>query len=361
MLQLFEYELPFRSVFQTGSSSFKTRKGTLIHYQEEGADFVVEASPLPGFSRESLPGVKRVLLNQQNFIEEFLSGDLSKQKIRNLANVKQLDLPSVQFGLSFLGLSVLAHREEKTFYELFDQKPVKRLSINDVIGSGTIDEMRAQIETSVNNGFQTLKIKAPHPVDELASLLETIHANHPDVRFRIDANQSWPKSEVKNNSDAFKHLPVAYIEEPCKIEVLSEIREVQEKSSLPVALDESITSIKDLRQALETFPNLVLVIKPMLIGNFLEIHETISRYRSSFKHIVVTTTLESKIGRSMIALTASLLGDQTMSHGLHTGHLFADDLLPDFTIKKGSIKNLRENPALQSLSQLKTSFLKNLG
>jgi len=103
-----------------------------------------------------------------------------------------------------------------------------------------------------------------------------------------------------------------------------------------------------------------IIMKPVLLGNILEIYETISQYRSNFKHTVVTTTLESNIGRSMIASTASLIGDPKMSHGLHTGHLFADDLLPDFEIKNGLINNLLKNPAVESFSQIKTSYIKQL-
>lgn len=361
MLQLFEYQLPFRNSFQTGSSTFKNRKGVLLHYQEEDTDFVVEASPLPGFSRESIFEVKQILLDQKKFIEDFLSGELSLQKVRNLAKIKVLDLPSIQFSLSFLGLSILAYRQSKSIYDLLDKRPSKRILINDVIGYGSIEQMKNQLESSIENDFKTIKIKAPHPVDDLAELLSSIHKKHPNIQFRIDANRSWPKSKVKQNSKKLQHLPVEYIEEPCKINNLSEIKEIQKISSLPVALDESVSTIKELEEVAEKYSNLVLVIKPMLLGNFLEIHETISCFRSSSKQIVVTTTLESKIGRSTMASAASLIGDQQMGHGLHTGHLFADDLLPDFKIKNGSITNLQENPAIQSLSQIKTSYLKNLG
>ncbi len=361
MLQLFEYELPFRTAFQTGSSKFKSRKGVLLYYQEEGTDFVVEASPLPGLSRESFSEVKHTLFNKKTFIDDFLRGEITFGKIRNLSNIKALDLPSIQYSLSFLALSILAYRRGETMYGLFDKKPPQQIQINDVIGHGSTREMKNQIKSSIEKGFRTIKIKAPHPVDELAELLTLIYKNHPEVQFRIDANQSWPISELNNNCKKLEHLPIEYIEEPCRWKDLSEIEEIQKISSIAIALDESVSTINELKKVLAEFPTLVLIIKPMLIGNFLEIHETISPFRSSFKQTVVTTTLESKIGRSTIALTASLFGDQQMSHGLYTGHLFADDLLPDFEIENGSIKNLRTNPAIQSISQIKTSFIKNLG
>lgn len=361
MLQLFEYELPFRTAFQTGSSDFRTRKGVLIHYREAEIDFVAEASPLPGFSRESFTEVRQTLLDQKKQIENFLESELSFQNIRDLANIKEFDPPSVQFSLSFLSLSIMANRRKKTLFDLFKQQAPQKIPVNDVIGHGPVQEMQNQMEISIQQGFQVLKIKAPHPLGELVTLLNRIHTNHPGIQFRIDANQTWPKEELKKNCDLLRHLSIEYIEEPCKIDDIADIEEIREISSLPIALDESVSTISQLRKVLKLFPDLTVIIKPMVLGNFLEIHETISQFRSSFKQIVVTTTLESRMGRSMIASAASLIGDPQIRHGLHTGHLFADDLLPDFEIENGSIINLPKNPATKSFSDIKTSYLKNLG
>ena len=361
MLQLFEYELPFRSSFQTGSSEFKTRKGVLLHYREGEIDFVVEASPLPGFSRESFSDVRQTLLDQKKQVENFLKDELNIQTIRNLTSVKELGQPSVQFSLSFLSLSVLANRQGKTIYDLFGQQTPQKILMNDVIGHGPVQEMQHQIEESIQEGFQVLKIKAVQPLDELASLLRIIHKKHPGVQFRLDANQSWPKENSSKNFALLKNLPIEYIEEPCRINDWTDVGEIQKISPFPIALDESISTIDELNKALKQFPDLTIILKPVLLGNFLEIHETIFRFRSSFKKIVVTTTLESKIGRSIIASAASLIGDHQMRHGLHTGHLLTDDLLPDFEIENGSIINLPNNPAIKSFSDIKTSYFKNLG
>jgi O-succinylbenzoate synthase len=360
MLQLFEYELPFQTAFKTGSSEYKTRKGVLLHYRYNNLDFLSEASPLPGFSKESPDKVLQSLTDQIKWIEEFLDGNLDLQSIRELTDIKKLDLPSIQFGISFLSISVLAKREGKTVYELLDKSPPKKILINDVIGHSTTPEMKRNIESSIKKGFKVLKIKAPYPLKELPSLIGSIHEQYPDIKFRMDANQSWPRSELRTIFSLLNHLPIEYIEEPCPIRNLSDLEKIQSESNIPIALDESISTIPRLKKVLNLYPKLVLIIKPMVLGNILKIHETISQFRSNSKQIVVTTTLESKIGRSMTAATASLIGDPKMRHGLHTGHLLADDLLPDFKIENGSIRNDQQNTGNDSFSQIKTSYLKKL-
>ena len=198
MLQLFEYELPFRSVFKTGSSEFKTRKGVLIHYCENNIDFVSEVSPLPGFSRETFRAVQQSLLSQKRWIEDFLREDFTIQNIRDLNEVSELNLPSIQYGLSFLSLSILANRRGKSIYHLFKKKPPQEILINDVIGHASVQQMKNQILTSIKNGFKVLKIKAPYPLDELLPLLNSIQKDHPGVHFRLDANQSWPRTELSD-------------------------------------------------------------------------------------------------------------------------------------------------------------------
>ncbi|WP_234572352.1 enolase C-terminal domain-like protein [Rhodohalobacter sp. 614A] len=361
MLQLFEYELPFRSPFKTGSATFKTRKGILIHYEKNDVDLVAEAAPLPGFSEESYEDVKHVLVNQKKFIQDFLESDLTLDHIRDLAENPDLKYPSIQFPLSYLSLSLLAEKKGKTIYDLFRTIPANAIQVNDVIGYSSIEKMEENLEQSVLNGFKCIKIKAKHPVDKLASLLSRIQKKYPSVHFRLDANQSWPVSSIEKNCGLLRNLHIEYIEEPTHVEDLQNLKQLQKNCSVPLALDESVSSIKNLKFVLKNHPEIFVIIKPMLLGNILKIYETILEFRGSCKYIVCTTALESSIGRSMVATTTSLLGDQNLSHGLNTGHLFANDLLPDLEIKNGSLKHHQYKHRTKSFKSIKTTHLKKLG
>lgn len=361
MLQLFEYDLPFRSPFKTGSVAFVNRNGILIRFKNSWIDIVAEAAPLPGFSKESFGDVKQALLEQKEFIQEFLEGDLTLKKIRELDQIIDLNFPSIQFALSFLALSVLTEKVGKTVYDLFKTIPAGTLEVNDVIGHSEIENMQKEIEKSVQRGFKVIKIKALHPIDELASLLSQIQEKYPSILFRLDANRSWPVSYLEKNCGQFRNLRIQYIEEPVFIESPDSIKGLQNKCSIPIALDETVNTIETLKNVLKKYPDVYVIIKPMLLGNILNIHETISQFRSSFKQIVCTTALESSIGRSMVATTAYLTGDQNLSHGLNTGHLFTTDLLPDLEIENGSLKHLHKNTGTRSFQGIKIAHLKKLG
>lgn len=360
MIQLFEYEIPFRTPFKTGATVYNNRRGILIRYQNNNMDIAAEAAPLPGYSRESLTQVKECLQSNKRNIENFLEQDLNFQQIRELDKNEDLNLASVQFALSFLALSVLATQKGKTVYDLFRKSPSASLKVNGVVGDGEIQTMEMNILNSIQKGFDTIKIKAVHPVHELAGLLTTIQNRYPTVSFRLDANQSWPLSELGKNCGLFNKLRIQYIEEPTKIQSLDEIQKIREICPVPVALDESVQSIRALKTALKTYPGITVVLKPMILGNILTIHETTTQIRSSSTYIVFTTSLESMVGRSMVASAATLMGDPDMAHGLNTGHLFADDVLPDFKIKNGLIKNHQNHFAVTPFQHIETKHLKKL-
>jgi len=85
----------------------------------------------------------------------------------------------------------------------------------------------------------------------------------------------------------------------------------------------------------------------MLTGNLLQLSQRIDEARPDRKGVVVTTSLESAIGREMVRLIASTLGDPELDHGLNTGSLFREDLL------KNSRRNeTRFRPNLSSDTRL---------
>lgn len=359
MLQYFQYEIPFRTPFKTASKIYHFRKGVILHYKNEKIDLFTEASPLPGFSRESIEDVRDSLLQNQESILHLLEGVNDFNQIRDLQELDELNLPSVQFSLSMLSLFLLAEKKQKTIFDLF-KKSLPSLKVNDIVGDSSISQMENRITESIQKGFQVIKIKAVHPINELAALLNKIQEKYPSVTFRLDGNQSWPRNSLKMNCKLFGNVQIQYVEEPVAIDKLNDIPGIQNSCCFPVAFDETVRDISSLKTLLQMSQTPYIIIKPMLLGNIFKIHETITEIRSSSKQIVCTTSLESMIGRSMVAIAASLIGDPNVSHGLNTGDLFATDLLPDFNIKNGLIKDHQLNLTAKSFQGIKTEHLKKL-
>lgn len=356
MLQFYEFTLPFHSVFKTGAGDFLQRSGILIHFRDQSTHILAEASPLPGFSRESLGEVKKLCISYKEDIDHFLLSDFSVSRLRSfLENLPAV--PSFQFALSYLGLEIISERRKVPFHLLL-QRPFKRnLKVNDVIGAGDINHIQSKIEEGMERGINTFKIKAPYPVEQLAEDLEQVHKKFPGIKFRLDANQTWPVQKLDEISSLFVNLPVEYIEEPVSTFGPEKLSDIISACRIPIALDESISSLSMVGSALKNYPETTLIIKPSLFGNLFDLIETISRFSTLLSNIIITTTIEARIGRSMIASIASVTGDPEKAHGLNTGHLLRYDLLDDFTISEGVLELPESGRWKHSPADINTNLL----
>ncbi|MEX2456631.1 MAG: o-succinylbenzoate synthase [Balneolaceae bacterium] len=332
MVSLHSFQLPFKKPFITGKETFMVREGIIIRFQDDTVDAISEASPLPGFSVESLDEVQRFLIENSTSLNTFFETDFTlddlHQKLSSLPNS-----PSLQFALSTLGIEIICQRRKITLSDLFDQPFNSSIQINAVIGAGSATDLANQIQSGIKDGFTVFKVKVGSELHHLPKTLSTLYKQFPDISFRLDANGSWPLNKVSEFSDAFKNLPIEYIEEPANYQSDEELEKIIQKCSLPVALDESLKDIESLLHFSSNEKIAAFVIKPQLFGSILNLFVTFQRRNHLIHKCVFTTLLESVIGRNIVGLMAGLMGSSTKAHGLHTGTLFDEDIASNLPIK----------------------------
>ncbi len=356
MIKTYTYSLPFTAPFKTGKSVFNNREGVIVRYSYD-VDVVTEAAPLPGFSNETLDVVKTFFSNHTDSISGFFDSNYALDEISPFLSSLP-NLPSAQFALSMMALLILSERKNCTIDELLQIRSVPdSVLVNTVVGLGSEEHVLSQIELASKQGFGTIKLKVSDSPAELAAVLRKASKKFPDITFRLDANQSWPPEKAEEYIAYFKDLPVEYIEEPVAISSPDELEKIISNSPLPVALDESITNLQSLEFALKNFPDTVIIIKPTFFGNFIQLAETISRYRSSFEQIVVTTALEAALGRAMVNEAAFLIGGRNLAHGLNTGSMLAKDLFDGERILNGKISSADRVSKKLQFDQLNQALL----
>ena len=359
MINLYSYRLPFKKPFQTGADRYTHRQGVLIQFSDTSFEILSEAAPLPGFSADSLKEVITLLKNLVSELNTFLKSNLSPVELNHFIRNK-IPLPSAAFAVSYLGLNLLSKRNRVDLGELLNSGIRHRIQVNDVIPIQPVKETETQIRKSYKNGFRTFKLKADKTVDSTIHLLQNLHLeDFSDITFRIDANRSWTPDQFLSSIEELSRFPVEYIEEPLSIENLSKLKSMANASSIPIALDESILNLEDLAAKLDFFEDDFFIIKPMRFGNLFDLFETISSRRTHLNRVVVTTMLESAVGRAMCASLAGLIGDPSLAHGLNTGQYFEHDLI--VTGKGSPILNLPDSGFFDfSISRLNTDFIQKL-
>lgn len=341
MVSLYSYQLPFKKPFKTGKGTFTNRGGIIIRFLDDAVDAISEASPLPDFSVESLDEVRDFLTENSSTLNTFFESDFNldtlQQKLSSLPKT-----PSLQFALSTLGVEIICQRREISLSKLFDQPFNSNILVNAVIGAGSAEDITNQVQSGIDDGFSVFKVKVRPELKNIPETLSNVHKQCPDITFRLDANGSWPLSKVSKFSDAFKNLPIEYIEEPAIYQSDEELEQIINECSLPVALDESLKEIESIHHYSSNEKIGAFVIKPQFFGSILNLFVTFQRQNHLINKCVFTTLLESAVGRNIVGLMAGLFGSSTKAHGLHTGVLLDNDIASD-SVRNGQFT---QNPSI---------------
>lgn len=329
----YKYRLPFAEMVQNSKTTFGSRQGIILEYIKDGFTYWGEAAPLPGYSRESLEEVEALLHDHKEAIETALGNDDPVKAVKPFYDEADPLPPSLQFGLDSLAYQIEADKEKVSLQQLLFHKNREQIPVNTLISLHS-DKLLNTLERHVGEGFKTVKFKIGIDFAQELKKLNGIRSQYPDLNIRLDLNQGWTLKEALQNSPKLSPLDIEYCEEPLA-KVTPENYEILSKhTDLPLALDESVVRC-------DFWPNLLpytsfVILKPMLLGNFNKIFETKRLADTLNNRTVFTTSLESGIGRHIIAILTSGLGTEKTGQGLATGKLLARDVYRDYkNLKNG--------------------------
>ncbi|MCD6120288.1 MAG: hypothetical protein J7K04_00455 [Spirochaetales bacterium] len=183
------------------------------------------------------------------------------------------------------------------------------------ISYGSLQDMADAVEKS---SYDTIKIKVgfPDDIERLKNILRiiTVKGSHSGLTIRLDANQGWNLDEALKKTESLNYLKEEYrghgiafemLEEPLKAP-FSDIEKIAEKSSIPVFLDESIKSAKDLSELSKTAQNVAgIVVKTGKAGGPLKTLELIRKARSAGFKVMIGGFIESSLGTTASAFLAA--------------------------------------------------------
>lgn len=360
MFEAYSYHLPFKEPFLTGNGSYSERSGFILRYSNDSTDALSESAPLPGFSPDSFTDTQEAIRQFRKEITSFFVSDFTAGQVTGFL-AKLPSLPSLHFGLSALAIDILCQRKNCTVPELLDTPFHKMLNVNTVIGRGTESELFSKIEELVKNRFSTFKFKVGNKPKALSQMLRRVHQKFPHLTIRLDANGSWGEENLESFSKYFEGLPVEYIEEPVHIKSRTELALTAARCRLPLALDESIKNTKMLKSFAKIPGVEAWIIKPMLFGNIFGLSVTLRELKSLHNRVIVTTLLETAVGRRTVGVLAGCTGAPNRAHGLNTGSVLANDLIHEQWIRNGIIEQKPSIGFGLRFNELDTSHLNIVG
>lgn len=308
-----------------------------------------EAAPLVGLSPDYREGFEKIISAQlEKLAKETWAEDLDSV-LHQVKSRVSFDLPSLRFGVEMALLDWIQGGKKRFFFNpFFDQK--KPIPINGLIWMGDRDFMLEQIDQKLKEGFDCIKMKiGAIDFEQELALLSYIRKQYSkeQITLRVDANGAFSPMEAMNKLTQLAEWDIDSIEQPIRAGQWAEMRKLCRETPLPIALDEELIGTKEKELLLDILKPQHIILKPTLLGGFLETQQWISLAEERGIGWWMTSALESNIGLNAISQLASSY-DPQIPQGLGTGKLYHNNLSSPLEIQKGQIRygdEVWENPS----------------
>lgn len=329
------YSTKLKKPFKTSGTTITSREGFILILKSSSKSIGIgEAAPLPEFGSETYLETEQAL---QNFNLK-LSIDLNNIEESITDNLKYYNnLPSLKSGLELAILKLICAERSTNIPSLLNRKFTQSVNINGVIGLVSAKEAKAVSIILVKKGFKTLKVKTGRKdFEEDLSVIKKIRDSvDSEILLRIDSNAAWNKDEAAEYLKKLEPFNIQYAEQPVKN--LDDFIFLKDKTSIPLAADESIRRFEDAEKAVITKSVDFIILKPMMLGGIVPTLKIADLGKENGIKPIVTSSFEGVIGR-IGAVNAAALVNNNLAHGLATTDYFAEVNIPDpFPIVEGRI------------------------
>lgn len=362
------YRLRFRRPFATASITHAVREGYLVRLTtRDGAFGLGEAAPLPGHGGEPLDAVLPALRALAGALREAI-GDVNggngspetpdvwravMSRLRALAP----DAPAACAAVDLALADLAARRAGLPLARWLSPDARGSVELNATIGADDPDITAEQARAAVAAGYRTLKLKVLGDDDraDLARVARVRDVVGDGVRLRLDVNGAWDEVHALIMLPVMSIHGLEYVEQPvpardAAVDIPSLAR-VRAASPVPIAADEVLLLPGGLAAVIATRAADVLILKPALMGGLARVWDIAVDLQGKTEaedlpsatgeddapDIVITTSLDSAIGRLGALHLAAALPGLTRACGLATGGLLAEDVAATPEVRRGEM------------------------
>jgi O-succinylbenzoate synthase len=249
--------------------------------------------------------------------------------------------PSLLFGLETAFID-WKNGGTGDFFDTPFSRGEQSIPINGLVWMGSESFMHEQIEQKLEQGFSCIKMKVGAiDFETEINLLESIRKryNAAQITLRVDANGAFSLQEVDEKLQRLADLEIHSIEQPIAVGQHTALRDLCERTPLPIALDEELIPVCESQQraALLAFVKpQYIILKPSLHGGFSGCLEWIELAEENNIPWWMTSALESNIGLNAIAQFTATFNPE-IPQGLGTGGLYETNFETRLAIENGAL------------------------
>ena len=343
-ITLYHLRMPLVSAFETSFGRIQTRDCVLVEAFSNGSVGYGEcpADRDPGYSYETVGTALHIL--QEFLIPTILGQEISTvQDLQNRLSVVRGHLMA-KAGLEMSVWDLLGKSEGKSLSKLLGGVR-QRVEVGVSVG---IQESPVKLVEAVQRyldlGYRRVKIKIKPGRD--VGDVRAVRQAFPQLRLQVDANSAYTLASA-HSLLPMDDLELLLIEQPLAEDDLWDHRQLQSMFVTPICLDESITSLRLARQALDMKSCQVINIKPGRVGGLsqgLAIHDLCLGQGIP---VWCGGMLETGVGRASNLAMASLPGFILPADISATDRYYMEDITVErFVLNPDSTISVPESPGL---------------
>jgi o-succinylbenzoate synthase len=291
---------------QSAAGAWPVRSGLLVELSQGPFRGLGEASPLPGYSPDSIEESEQALgaLNIAA-LEEAMHMEQTRTALRAVAQLLPTSLPAARTALETAALDLLARQRDLPAAALLGAEPGARRPLAYLLGTPGPDGLAVMNQAKMA-GYQHFKLKLGRPghLDtELAAVRELRRTLGAVPRLRLDANRAWSPAEAQAACTLLAPLDIEFIEEPCK-PLTGALG-----SPVPLALDESLQGLQaaDLETLARCTGASVVILKPMVLGGLSHCLDLAGCARSLGLAVIISHSFDGPVALLSAAALALAL------------------------------------------------------
>ena len=212
-----------------------------------------------------------------------------------------------------------------------------------VLTGGIDDWMVSAVQDARNAGYKRVKLKIDANTNPLE--LKKLVDSSEDMLFFADANGIFDKLGL----DALKNydqVGLALIEQPFGDDEWNVHREAVQSMETPIALDESIRSVKDAKRMATIGAGSVVVLKPGRIGGTTEALKVVEVAKENELDLWIGGMIEFGISKAHNLALASLAEFSLPGDFSASDHFWHEDPVEPSVVIENGVINLSERPGI---------------
>jgi L-alanine-DL-glutamate epimerase-like enolase superfamily enzyme len=288
-----------------------------------------EAAPLEAYDGVGIERVERALAGYEPVLAAWRDGMNGAQMIDACRRVD--DLPQALAAVDLALWDRAGKRAGKPVAALLTDDPAAAVDVNATLTALDRAGVAKQAARAVSEGFMCVKVKVGVG-DDGGRVAAARAAMGPEVALRLDANGAWSVEEAVRAIDALAPAGLELVEEPTH--GLKDVREVRERVSTRVAIDETAAELGALGAGVAD----AVCLKISRCGGISGLIAAATLVRASGAEAYVASTFDGPLGiAAAVHAAAALASRGPVPHcGLATLGMF-DGIENPLPAKQGKI------------------------